>query len=441
MRRFKLDALQSWRSKKRRKPLVIKGARQVGKTWLVRELGKSFDNFVELNFEREPRLDQVFQASLDPKRILRDLTAVTGSRIYPGESLLFLDEVQQSPAALKSLRYFYEELPELHVVAAGSLLNTVLHKVPTGVGRISFLKLYPLCFAEYLEAIGEHELRKLFAAQEPAKPLLDLHHQSLLQHARNYMLLGGMPGVLNYFIREDDFVGSLEIQDELIQSFLDDFHKYAKQSEIEHLAAVFRSVPLQLGCKFKYVTVDPSIRSSYLSRALSLLELAGLVHKVYHSSADGVPLASRIRSNRFKVILFDTGLAQRLLNMDAREWTLDRGFSAATRGAIAEQFVGQEFASWQDTDPLNPLTYWHREARSSNAEVDYLHERHGEIWPIEVKEGVRGGLKSLRLFLEQKHQKRGIKVSRFGFSDDGTVMTIPFYAIEKIFSTSSQGKT
>jgi len=440
VRRFKLEVLQAWKSKKNRKPLIIKGARQVGKTWLAREFGRDFDNFVELNFEREPQLDQIFRGSLDPRGILRDLTAVAGRQIRPSESLLFLDEVQQSPAALKSLRYFHEELPELHVVAAGSLLNMVLDKVPTGVGRVNYLQLYPLCFSEYLEAAGEIELHRLLADQSVSEPLLDLHHQRLLGHVRNYMLLGGMPGVLDYFFREDDFAGCIEIQDDLIQSFFDDFHKYAKESEIEYLAAVFRSVPLQLGRKFKYVSVDPSIRSRYLSSASSLLELAGLLHKVYHSSADGLPLASRIRLNRFKVILFDTGLALRLLNVDPREWVLDHSLAAGTRGAIAEQFVGQELAAWQETDPRTPLTYWHREARGSNAEVDYLYERAGSIWPIEVKQGTRGGLKSLRLFLAEKGQTRGIKISSFGFSDDGTVVTIPFYAIDKLFPARESGR-
>ncbi len=411
---------------------MIKGARQVGKTWLVCEHGKSYETFVEFNFEKEPELTELFERKLDPRKIIQELSAVAGQRIEPGRTLLFFDEVQQSLPAVKSIRYFYEELPELHLIAAGSLLNTVLDKVPTGVGRVSYLNLYSMCFSEYLQAAGESLLLERLRSQDLAEPLPLIHHEKLLDHVRKYMLLGGMPAVLARYFKDGDILACQEIQSEVLQSFFDDFHKYAEKSEIHHLASVFRSVPVQLGQKFKHTKVDPSARSRVISRALSLLEMAGLVHKIYHSSADGVPLSARIRSNRFKVILFDTGLAQRMLNVDLRKWMTDVDISAINKGAIAEQFVGQELAALSEAGPLRPLTYWHREARSSNAEVDYLLESGDRILPLEVKEGAQGGMKSLHLFLKEKRQTRGIKVSRYEFSDDGTVITIPFYALERL---------
>lgn len=433
MKRDKLKDLQAWRDASYRRPLLIRGARQVGKTWLVREFGREFGSFAEFNFERLPELASVFERGLEPRRIIRELSAVAGQRIVPGETLVFFDEVQQSPAALRSVRYFYEELPDLHLVAAGSLLSTALDKVPTGVGRVSYLSLYPLTFAEFLDASGETLLRELVRESRIDTPLLDVHHQKLLDCVRVYMLLGGMPAVLAAYLGSGDILRCQEIQSHLLQSFMDDFHKYARESEIQHLATVFRAVPLQLGGKFTYVQADPSVRSQVLSRALGLLEMAGLVHKVYHSKADGVPLAARIRSNRFKVVFFDTGLAQRLLGVDLKTWMTDVDIASIHRGAVAEQLVGQELAAWGGAGPLEPLTYWHREARGSNAEVDYLLQVGKEILPLEVKQGGRGGMKSLHLFLQEKRMRRGLKVSRHGFSDDGTVVNIPFYALERLF--------
>jgi predicted AAA+ superfamily ATPase len=415
-----------------RRPLLIKGARQVGKTWLVREFAKTFDTFVELNFEREPALGSLFERQRDPRRLVQEIAAFARTPITPGKTLLFFDEVQQSLAAIRSIRYFYEELPALHLVAAGSLLNTVLEKVPTGVGRVSYLHLYPLCISEFLDAAGESILLERVRAQDPVEALPTVHHERLLDLVRMYMLLGGMPGVLAQYFRDGDILACERIQSDLLESFVDDFHKYAKEADIHHLAAVFRSVPLQLGQKFKYVTVDPAVRSRVFARALSLLEMAGIVHKVYQTAADGIPLAARIRSSRFKVLFFDVGLAQRLLAVDLAQWMTNVDISSVNRGAIAEQLVGQELAALFDAGPLAPLTYWHRETRGSSAEVDYVLELDRSIVPIEVKEGTQGGMKSLHLFLKEKKQPRGVKISKYGFSDDGTVATVPFYAIERL---------
>lgn len=432
MKRDKLAALVAWKNDPHRRPLLVKGARQVGKTWLVREFGRSFADFVEFNFERQPALKELFSRDLRPVRLISELSAVAGRRIEPGRTLVFLDEAQACPDSLASLRYFHEEAPGLHVVAAGSLLNMVLDKVPTGVGRVTYLHLYPLSFGEFLDAAGETLLRERIRSQRLWEPLAAIHHDHLLDLVRNYMLLGGMPAVLSRYFADRDFLACQAMQDDLTTSFLDDFHKYAREAEIQWLAAVFRSVPVQLGRKFKYAAVDPGVKSLHLSRALDLLEMAGLVHKTVHSAADGVPLSARLRSNRFKVVFFDTGLAQRLLNVDLSHWMTDVDFEVVNGGAIAEQFVGQELAALCDSGPLRPLVYWHREARSSSAEVDYLLERKGDILPVEVKKGAQGGMKSMHLFLREKGRKRGIKVSKHGFSDDGTILTIPFYAVERL---------
>jgi uncharacterized protein len=433
MKRSALSKLLDWKTSPGRKPLIVKGARQVGKTWLVREHGRSYKRFVEINLERDPALATIFERDSDPVRIVRELSAVAGEAIEPGRTLLFIDEVQQSRAAIRAIRYFYEELPELHLITAGSLLNIALDEVPTGVGRVSYLHLYPLSFSEYLEAAGEAQLRGLVAAQPGGEPLTQALHDRLLDHVRKYSLLGGMPAVLARFFDDGDYLACAQLQDELLQSFHDDFHKYGERANIRHLSAVFRSVPLQLGAKFKYVSVDPLIKSARLSGALDLLELSGLVHKVYHTSADGVPIAARIRSKRFKTLFLDVGLANRMLGVDLREWMTGIDVSSVHGGSLAEQLVGQELIAYGASTPLAPLTYWHREARGSAAEVDYVIQRGAEILPIEVKEGTTGSMRSLHLFLTTKPARRGIKISKMGFTDDGVVMTVPFYAIERLF--------
>ena len=436
MQRDALAQLLEWKARTRRKPLIIKGARQVGKTWLARALGETFEDFVEFNFERAPELSEIFTRGLDPRRIVQELSAACGRSIEPGRSLVFLDEIQQSPPAMRSLRYFYEELPELHVVVAGSLLNTVLDKVPTGVGRISYLNLYPMSFAEYLDAADDSELRAQIRHQPDNEPLLSLHHERLLDHVRVYMLIGGMPAVLEQYFEDGDILACQRLQDELLRSYQDDFHKYARQADIQHLTTVFQAIPKQLGRKFVYAHVDAGVKSTVLSRALTLLELAGLAHKVYHTTGDGLPLAAGIQSNRFKVLFFDLGLAQRMLDLDLKEWMTSVDIATVNKGAVAEQFVGQELAVYQGATHQTPLTYWHREARGSRAEVDYLIPAGRRIVPVEVKAGVKGGMKSLRLFLQERRAVEGVRVSKDPFSNDGVIRSIPLYGIEQLFASS-----
>lgn len=434
MKRDRLEQLLQWRQKRRRKPLIIRGARQVGKTWLVRELGKEFEDFVEINFERNPEFGEVFQRGLDPMRITQELAAATGRRITEGKSLLFLDEIQQCPEAIRSLRYFYEEMPSLHVITAGSLLGFAVKELPTGVGRVSYLNLYPMSFGEFLEATGNEALRRKILSQECDQPLLEIHHARLLDFVRQYMLVGGMPAVVAAFVEKGDFLECQNLLDELLESFTDDFAKYAKQSAIPHLQRVFSSVPLQLGQKFVYSRVERDIRSHHFSNALHLLETAGLVYKVYHTKADGIPLTGRMNPARFKVLLLDVGLLQRMINVDLRLWMTSLDIASANRGAIAEQFVGQELACITNAGRFSSLTYWHREKKGSTAEVDYLIERNGRVLPIEVKSGSQGGMKSMHAFLRRRGDRLGIKISKYPFSFDGTLRTLPFYAIEKLFT-------
>ncbi len=434
MNRDKLGNLRTWRGQAYRKPLIIKGARQVGKTWLVRKFGEEFEEFIEINFERYPEYDEIFNRGLDPKKIISEISAATGNVITPGKSLLFFDEVQQSPNAFKSLRYFYEELPQLHLIAAGSLLGFTIEMVSTGVGRVSYLNLYPLTFGEFLDATGNEQLRNRILTTDSNEKLLEIHHSKLLDLLREYYLIGGMPSVISAFINTSDLHLCQKIKSEIIQSFIDDFVKYAKDAEIPYLKNVFTAIPLQLGQKFVYSKIESGVRSYHFNKALDLLETAGLVYKIYHSKADGIPVQARINLSRFKVILFDIGLLQEMLKVDLQLWMTTVDIATVNQGAIAEQFVGQELAAYSSVGKFSNLTYWHREKRGSLAEVDYLLEHKGKVVPIEVKSNIQGGMKSMHSFLKERQCDLGIKISKYPFSFDGTVKTIPLYAVEKLFN-------
>lgn len=434
MYRDKITTLENWKVAKRRKPLILKGARQVGKTWLVRELSKSFESFIEINFERNPHFSTIFEADLDPRRILNEILDATGKTYELDNTLLFLDEAQTTPAAIKSLRYFYEELPELHVICAGSLLDFTMEQISTGVGRLTYLDLYPLTFGEYLVAVGEERLRAKVREQPFHEPLLDIHHQKLLRHLHKYLLTGGMPEVVREYISTGSLRRAQEVQHDLIRTFQDDFSKYAKTHQIRHLDSVLRSIPLQLGTKFVFSQVSDNVRSREISPALDLLQKALIVHKVVHSKADGLPLQARLNPKRFKTILLDIGLTQNLLGVNLEEW-ITGGIKKHVRGGgIAEAFVGQELAAYTGASSVNPLVYWHRESPSSSAEIDFLVELSGKIVPLEVKEGPSGRMKSLHLFIKEKNISQGIKLSPFGFSIKGYIQTVPLYAVERLFT-------
>jgi uncharacterized protein len=432
LKRDLLAQLEHWKDEPRRKPLLLKGARQVGKSWLARELGTTFDRFVEVNFEKTPELCTFFEGNIEPRAIAQNISNYFGVSITPGNTLLFFDEIQACPRAITALRYFYEDFPELHVISAGSLLEFQLRKISVPVGRISIIYVYPLSFSEYLSATGKEHLRKLLL-DNPFTPQASPIHNQLVTETRNYTLLGGMPEVVSEFLESGEFMRCMDIQTGLIETYRSDFHKYARRHQVKYLHRVFESVPLQLGRKFKYSNVSRDIKSRELSEALELLEMAGLVYKVYHSSSNGVPLKAEMDVKKFKVLLFDVGLAQRLLKLDHRQLLLNPDISVINNGEIAELFAGLEFIAYQGFREKSELYYWHRESKSSNAEVDYVITVGSRVVPVEVKSGDTGRMRSLTVFLGCKGSEYGIKVSALNFSRSDSVQSIPFYAIESLF--------
>lgn len=433
MKRDLFQSLMEWKNSRLRKPLILRGARQVGKSWLVNEFAKTFASFARINFEKQPEACEFFQGDLLFPQLLEKLELYIGQKIIPKETLLFFDEIQECERAIIALRYFKEELPDLHVIAAGSLIDFSLENIGMPVGRVQFLYLHPLSFGEFLSVIGKDDLRN-YILQSDIDPVL---HNKILEHVKNYFWLGGMPEVINEWIINRNFQTCLDIQDEILLTYKQDFEKYAKKRLIDKVEMVFNTVPEHLGEKFIYSKVDETSRSTLLKEALDCLKKAGVVHVVYHTSGQGVPLAAGKDSKKFKVFFFDTGLAQRLLGLNLQQW-VTTPLNIKHVGAIAEQFVAQEYFAYSSVKNPAELYYWHREEPTSNAEVDFLFVINGDIIPVEVKSGKKGHLKSLKLFLEtHKHSKYGVKISEQPFNYDDEVISIPFYAIEFLVKNNS----
>lgn len=427
MKRDLSSELFRWKTNPFRVPLVIRGARQVGKSWIVKEFAKSFTNFVEINFEADKTAVSFFEGDLHIPDILTKLSLYKKEKIIPGETLLFFDEIQICPNCIQALRFFKEKRPDLHVIASGSLLDFILEQIGMPVGRVQYLYLYPLSFGEFLTATGNDDLRHALLEN---LELDRAFHPSLLDHLKNYLWLGGMPAVIDAWIQQKDAQLCQEIQDRIIIAYRDDFPKYAKKNQIEHINTLFEFIPANLGNKFKFSRVDTSLSAYTLKRALSLLIKAGIAHICNHSSGHKYPLGSEKNDNKFKIFFLDVGLAYRMLGLNLSEW-IANPISTKTLGGIAEQFVAQEFIAYGDKNKPSSLFYWHREARSSNAEVDFLCVKDSHIIPVEVKSGSQGGMKSLHLFLEN-HPKSpyGLKISENYFAKQASLIEIPLYAIE-----------
>jgi len=427
MKRDVSQALVEWKNSPLRKPLILRGARQVGKTWIVENFSTSFDNFVEINFEEAKSAKQLFIGDLKIQELLPKLMLYAKQNIIPGKTLLFFDEIQACEEAITALRYFKEDLPELHVIAAGSLLDFALDRIGVPVGRVQFMYLYPLSFGEFLTSCERQDLRDHIKKQN-----IDISiHKILMEYLKNYLWLGGMPAVVDNWIKRKDVIGCQELQDEIIEAYKQDFAKYAKRQQIEYVEKVFQAIPTQLGQKFKFAHIDRDIKSRELKEALNLLVKAKVAHICYHSSGQEQPLGASKNNQLFKIYFLDVGLAQRLLNLSLTDWVVSE-LDMQTLGCIAEQFVAQELAAYASAKTQYQMYYWHREEKNSSAEVDFLTVKKGNIIPIEVKAGTTGTLKSMHLFLAS-HPKSslGLKISAdYHFTKRDNIQNIPLYGME-----------
>lgn len=395
--------LKKWHDSKNRKPLVIRGARQVGKSTLVREFAKRYGiELFEINMERHYRLDEVF-ATLDVAKILRELEFTCGKGILD-KGLIFLDEIQASPNAIKSLRYLYEERPDLPVIAAGSLLEFTLNETGFSmpVGRICYLHLQPLSFEEFLKAAGKKDLAKLISEWIPSEPFPESAHLRLIDHFRDFLLVGGMPEAVAVFSSGDGFEACAESHHSILETYRDDFGKYASKTQISRLRKLLDYVPMAVGEKFSYARAIPDERAKDVRQALDLLATAGIVTLAHHSDANGLPLGAEESPSVFKPFFLDVGLMNAVCGIRSISLEAMRDRRFVNEGKMAEQFVGQQLLTGGDCHRHPRLHYWLREGRQANAEIDFLLESAPSIIPVEVKSGASGSLKSLHQFVAVK---------------------------------------
>ena len=443
--------LLEWKNSISLKPLLLRGARQVGKSWAVEHLGKSFDHFIEVNFEKRPDMIDVFERVHDVHDLANNLSILYNTPIEAGKTLLFLDEIQDSPDAIKSLWAFKEDFPGLHVVAAGSLLEFALKELPSfGVGRIRSLFVYPFSFDEFLQAEGKSAWVKAKQEASSQKPLFTPLYNDLVQHYRTFLMVGGMPASVAAWVTTHDYRNCQAELDDIQLTYYDDFKKYAKKVDSTLLRNTLQSVILQIGHKFTYSKVEGDNRADEVKKALGLLCDAGIIKRVSHTSANGLPLGAEVNEKFRKYIYLDSGLLLRILDMDlggARQLTdlilAGTADDLVNKGGLAEMMLGWELVKYNNPRSQHDLYYWENTADGANSEVDYIIARDMKVLPIECKAGVSGKMKSLYLFMRQKHLTDAVRCSLENFAqleyldkqDDDSlrrIQIIPLFAVSNL---------
>lgn len=422
--------LINWKDDNDRKPLLIRGARQVGKSSAVRQLSKAFKYFIEINFEEEPKIHELFQKNLTPSNLCENISIYTGIPVIAGETLLFFDEIQNCIPAISSLRFFYEQMPDLHLIAAGSLLEFALQELPSyGVGRVRSIFMYPFSFDEFLTASNENELLQLKLKANSEYPLPEIFHQKLIDYLKKFLILGGMPEVISKYINSRRIDEIQYVLDDLLISFKSDFSKYKKRFPSSLILEIFEAISQQTGGKFIYKKASSDANHAQIKQAVELLVMSGLVIPVTHTSSNGIPLGAESDSKKRKLFIFDTGIFQRICGLNLLKIILEPDFNSVNKGAIAEQFAGLELLKYSDPFHQENLYYWHRETASSNAEVDFVVQKQTKILPIEIKSSGKGSMQSMYKFLEEKKYEKGIRFSFENFSRIEKIDIFPLYAI------------
>lgn len=433
MKRKLQQELIAWKNRNEHLPILLRGARQVGKSYLVEDFGKThFEDIAVVDFENRPELKIAFNKR-EPQEIISKLEIALNKPIKKGRTLLFLDEIQLCPEALISLRYFKEQMPELHVIAAGSLLEFLLNdeNFSFPVGRVEFLYLHPLSFMEYMEEAAPFLAQRLKDYHLGNVPS-DLEHQELLKWVRRYMFIGGMPAAVKASINETSLLEAQRIHYRILQAYESDFGKYAKHNQHKYLQMIFQKAPALIGQILKYSRIDDNTRSRELKPALELLCHAGLVRAVYATTAAGLPLHAHIRMERFKLLYLDVGLLQTATKVDATRF-FDQDIMQINAGMLSEQFVGQELMAYALPYQNDSLLFWEK-VNHSQAEIDFVVTVGSDIIPIEVKSGATGSLRSLQSFLQEKKGRLGVRISEAPLSLHQNVLSVPFYLISFINS-------
>ncbi len=424
-------SLETWKHASNRKPLLLRGARQVGKSSAARYLGASFKYFIEINLEKHDAIKALFTSDIDVKKFCTQLSSIINTPIIAGQTLLFIDEIQGVQKAISYLRYFYEDFPELHVIAAGSLLEFALNELPSfGVGRIRSMYMYPFTFDEFLTAQGlamqVNYKRDVLHAKEPLPMAL---HNEMVYQLRSYYLVGGMPEAVRTWVQTSSYKECAMVHNDILETYRDDFVKYKTRVSPLLINQALVSVAIQVGNKFVYKEVNAEVKSSTVKEALSLLSLAGLIFPVYHTAANGIPLGAEINAKYVKYLFLDVGLMQTLLNINPGDIILSNEIDFINKGGFAENFVGLELIKHSEHTKRPELYYWQRMERNAQAEVDYIVIRNHAICPIEVKASTSGSMQSMYKFLKLKNIERGIRVSLEQLATYNNITVIPLYGV------------
>lgn len=433
MQRQQLQFLNKWIQDTNRKPLVIRGARQVGKSTLVELFARQNQQMLRsVNLERHPELADIFSGK-DPEQIIQQIEFLPKMGNINNETLLFLDEIQAVPEAIAALRYFYEEKSDLPVVSAGSLLEFALadHSFSMPVGRIQYLHMGPMTFSEFLLAMDEERLHDFINSYEMGQKTGEVAHQRLLELLRSYYFIGGMPEAVAVFAETRSYKAVSEVHNSIIETYRDDFPKYAGSRNLNRMLNVFNFAARNVGVKIKYSNISRQEQSVTIKKDLELLAMARVIGKVIHSHCSGLPLQVDLEEKVYKLLFLDIGLMNAICGLDWRNISQIDEMKLINQGAIAEQFIGQHLQAMLADKPNRELNYWLREGRSSNAEVDFVVALGGRIIPIEVKSGATGSLKSL-------HQFMGCKKAPFAIRFDNQLPTV--HQIETVININKEHK-
>jgi hypothetical protein len=438
MLRTEITNLITWKNSKSRKPLIIRGARQVGKTWLMKEFGKKeYKQTIYINFESSKHLISIFNTDFDIQRILMALQIETGIIANKHDTLIIFDEIQEAPEATTSLKYFYETAPEYHIIAAGSLLGVALHKHTSfPVGKVEFLDLYPLSFTEFLIAIGQKDL--VYLLENKNWDLIKSFKEKFILLLKQYYFIGGMPEAVSTFIRNNDFNEVREIQNSILDAYEQDFSKHAPLEIISRIRMVWNSIPAQLAKenrKFIYGLIKKGARAKDYELAITWLIDCGLIHKINKISKPAIPLKAYMDLSAFKLFLVDIGLLNAMGNVDIKTLLEKNSIFEEFKGAITEQFVLQQLLCFREFD----IYYW--SAEKSNAEIDFIIQYMGQVIPIEVKAEENLQAKSLKVFCEKFEPKLAIRTSMSNYRKESWLTNIPLYAIGQLQNKKKKDKS
>jgi uncharacterized protein len=416
--------LLEWKTSSRRKPLLLQGARQVGKTWLINEFGKKeYKNYIYLNFEQTPNLKTLFKNELSPSKIIQNIGLFLGKKINTKDTLICFDEIQNCQEALTSLKYFQEQASEIHIIAAGSLLGVSLGKTSSfPVGKVNFLTLYPLSFAEYLEAIGEGLLVEKLTTPENLPEIL---HDKLIEHLKMYFFLGGMPEVIKDYIQNQDIREARKIQKDILNAYQRDFSKYSDTPQTLKIIEIWQSIPYQLAKenkKFVYNDVKMNTRANTYQQSIDWLKNAGLIHIVHQIRAAKLPISGYVDHSKFKIYILDTGLLGAMLNLSSDIILKPNELFLEYNGAFVENYTCLELIKTLEQD----VYYWLSERE---AEVDFVFQKENDIYPLEVKSGLQRHTKSLRIYAEKFQPKLLLRASPRNFIQNDEFINIPLYGL------------